>query len=78
MTKNNSQLSIKNLTTTFKVGNKEVTAVNNISFEIPAKKMIGLVGEWIRKKCNLFINFKSLPDNGKISLVQLFGMEKTF
>ncbi|RAP34194.1 peptide ABC transporter ATP-binding protein [Candidatus Marinamargulisbacteria bacterium SCGC AG-439-L15] len=38
-------LNIKNLKTTFKVSNKTVTAVDDMSIQIPEQKTIGLVGE---------------------------------
>lgn len=38
-------LKVKNLKTTFDVGDQVVTAVDDVSFEVPKGKIIGLVGE---------------------------------
>ncbi len=38
-------LSVKNLKTEFKVGQKTVKAVDGVSFEVPSNSIVGIVGE---------------------------------
>lgn len=38
-------LSVRNLTTSFRIGRKDVIAVDDITFDIPARKTLAIVGE---------------------------------
>ena len=61
-------LNIKNLKTTFKVGDKQVTAVDDVSFTIPERQTIGLVGESGSGKSITALSILNLiPNNGTIS-----------
>lgn len=42
---NNKLLSVKNLRTAFRVDGKDITVVNNVSFDLNPREIVGLVGE---------------------------------
>ena len=45
MKSSSNLLSVKNLNTAFKVEGKDVTVVNNVSFDLNPGEIVGLVGE---------------------------------
>ena len=60
-------LTISHLKTRFKVGDQTVTAVDDISFEIPKNKMVGLVGEsGSGKSVTALSILQLLPDNADV------------
>jgi peptide/nickel transport system ATP-binding protein len=70
-------LKVKNLRTEFKVGDKRVIAVDDISFEVPEKTVVGLVGEsGSGKSVTSYSILDLLAANGKITSGQILWKEK--
>ena len=61
-------IHFKNVCMTYQVGNKKITALNDISFEVPSGSIFGIIGASGAGKSSLLrcVNGLESPDSGKI------------
>ena len=63
-------IEVKNLTRSFRAGDSEVTALNNVSFSVPEGKFVSIIGKSGSGKSTLLSILGALdrPDNGSIDI----------
>jgi len=80
MTSNEPVLQVKDLATYYYLGDKELKAVDGVSFNIHAKRTLGLAGEsGCGKTTTAYSLMRILAENGKITRgsISLGGVELT-